>query len=144
MMAGTLSYPCGMEISAFEHHVGGSVISTATLSAEDSGDTHGLLGVAYTEVVESEYMLLTIESDKLSAFGLCSHHNLMSSHLVGIKAVHRLTIGHHYIIGDIDNIVNRTQSDNLQLVLQPFRTQTHLGSPDRSGRNYRCRRKPLL
>ena len=117
-----------MEIGTLQHHVCCSVVCTATLAAEYTGDTHGLLGIADAQVVQSKRVLLAVEGDKLGALGLGAHYNLMTLHLVGIKAVHGLTVSHHYIIGDIHDVVDRTQTDDLQFVLQPFWTLLHLAS----------------
>ena len=45
---------------------------------------------------------------------------------VRIKAVHRLAVGHHDVIGNIDNVVDRAQTDDIQFVLQPLRAFLHL------------------
>ncbi len=52
-------------------------------------------------------MLLTVEGNKLGALRLGAHHNLVALHHVGIEAVHRLTVGHHNIVGDVDDVVDR-------------------------------------
>ena len=75
-------------------------------------------------------VLLTVESYKLSAFWLSAHNNLMSLNHVSVKAMHRLTVGHHHIVGDVDDVVDRTQADNLKLVLQPFWALLHLAASD--------------
>ena len=128
MMARALSYPCGMEVCALEHHVGGCIVCAAALASEDAGYTHGFLGIADAQVVESQGVLLTVEGDELGALGLGAHHNLVARHLVGVEAVHRLAVSHHDVVGDIHNIINRTQADDLQLVLKPFGTLLHLAS----------------
>ena len=53
-------------------------------------------------------MLYTIERDKRRALGHGLHYDLVSLHHIGIEAVERLTISHHHIVGDIDNIVDWT------------------------------------
>ena len=45
----------------------------------------------------------------------------MALYHVGIKAVHWLSVSHHHIVGDIDNVVNRTQAYHTQFFLQPLR-----------------------
>ena len=119
-----------MEIGALEHYVGRRLIGAATLAAEDAGDTHRLLGIADAQVVLAQRVLLAIEGDKPGAFGLGAHHNLVALHHVGIKAVHGLSVGHHHIVGDVDNIVDGAQTDGAEFVLQPLGTLLHLASRD--------------
>ena len=66
-------------------------------------------------------MSFAIESDKLCAFGLCAHNNLVSLHHIGIEAVHRLSVCHHDVIGNIDNVVDWTNADSVEPIFKPFR-----------------------
>lgn len=71
-------------------------------------------------------MFLAIEGNKLCSFRLGSYNNLMTKHHIGIEAMHRLTVCHHHIIGNVHDIVYRAQTDGCQLVLQPIRTLLNL------------------
>ena len=126
MSAGTLSYPCRMEIGTFKHHIARGLIGSASLAAKNTGDAHRGFGIANAQVVLAKRMLFPVESDKFGSFRLGAHHNLVPNHHVCIKAVHRLSISHHHIVGDVYNIVDRAQPDDPQLVLQPLRTFLHL------------------
>ena len=75
-------------------------------------------------------MLLAVKGNKLCSLWLCSYHNLMTGNHVCIKAVHWLTVCHHHIVGDVNDIVYRTQADGCQFVLQPIRTLFHLAPCD--------------
>ena len=77
-----------------------------------------------------EGMLLAVECNKLGAFRLGAHNNLVTLNHVGVEAVHRLAVCHHYVVGNIDNIVDRTQADNLELVLQPLGALLNLTTSD--------------
>ena len=46
----------------------------------------------------------------------------MALNHIGIKAVHGLSVGHHDVVGDVDDIINRTQPHGAQFVLQPLGT----------------------
>ena len=71
-------------------------------------------------------MLFAIERFKLCSFGLCAHYYPFAFHHVGIKAMHRLSIRHHDVVRNVYNVVDRSQSDDPQLILQPFWTIFHL------------------
>ena len=75
-------------------------------------------------------VLLAVKSDELCTFGLSAHNNLLTFHHVGVEAMHRLTVCHHHIVGDVDDVVDRTQTYNLQFVLQPLGALLHLAACD--------------
>ena len=54
----------------------------------------------------------------------------MTGNHVGIEAVQWLTVCHHDVVGDIHDIVDWTQADDVQLVLQPLRALLHLAVGD--------------
>ena len=128
MTACALAYPCGVEVGTFKHYVARCFIRTAAFATEDAGNAHRFLGIADAEVVLSERMFLTVEGNELGSFGLCAHHNLVTCHHVCVEAVKRLSVGHHYIVGDVHDVVYRAQTYRAQLVLQPLRTLLHVAS----------------
>ena len=71
-------------------------------------------------------MFLAIERNKLRSFWLGSHHDMMTSYHVCIEAMHGLSVCHHDVVGNIHYVIDRTKADNLQFVLQPFRTFLHV------------------
>ena len=119
-----------MEVGTLEHHVTRGLVGTRSLAAEDAGDTHGLLGVADAQVVLAQDMLLTVEGNKLGTLGLRAHHNLVARHHVGVKAVHGLSVGHHDVVGDVNDIVDGAQADSRQLLLHPLGTLLDLAVSD--------------
>ncbi len=70
-------------------------------------------------------MLHTVQRHERSAFRYGLHHNLSAFNLVGIEAVHRLTVSVKDIIGDVHDVINRTQANCLQFILKPFRAFLH-------------------
>ena len=71
-------------------------------------------------------MFHSVKGDEGSSLRHGLDHNLIASHHVGIKAVQGLTVGHHDIVGDVYNIINRTQAHGIELGLQPLWTFLHL------------------
>ena len=69
-----------------------------------------------------------------------SHNNLTSDgniqlssepqawQMTCIKAVQGLAIGHHYVVGDVHDVVDGAQTYDAQAVLQPFGALLHLAS----------------
>ena len=130
MTASALADPCRMEVSTLQDYILGCLVSTRTLTAEDTGDTHRLLSIADAQVVLTQGMLLAIESNKLGALWLGTNYNLMTGNHVCIEAVQWLAVCHHDIVGNIHDIVDRAQADDVQLILQPLRTFLHLTTGD--------------
>ena len=123
---GTLADPGRVEVSTLEEHILRSLIRTTTLSAKHTGDTHGLLRIADGQILVAQLVLLTVEGHERRAFRQGLHHHFVALHHVCIKAMQWLTICHHDVVGDIDDVVDRTLTNRRQSVLQPFRTFLHL------------------
>ncbi len=66
-------------------------------------------------------MLYTIKRLERCALRHRLHHNLMTLHHICIETMQGLAIGHHDIVGDINDIIDRTQANGGQLILQPIR-----------------------
>ena len=119
MTAGTLTDPCGMEVSALKHHILSGFIGSTALTAKDTSDTHRLLGITDSQIAIGEFMFLTVKSLERCTLRHRLHHNLMTFHHVCIEGMQRLAVCHHDVVGDIDDIIDRTQANGRQLVFQP-------------------------
>ena len=124
----TLTNPCRMEICTLKYHVGCSIVCSRTLAAEYTGNTHWLFSIANAKVMLAKSVFLTVKCHKLCTFWLSAHYYLVALNHICIEAMHRLTVCHHHIVGDVDNVVDRTQANNLELVLQPLRTLLNLAT----------------
>ena len=120
MTACALSYPSRVEISTFKQDIARRVVRAATLSTENSGDTHWLFGITNGQVALRKFAFFAIERDKRSAFRKSFHHNLAPFDHICIKAMQGLAVGHHHIVRDVDNIIDGAQTDGVQFVLQPL------------------------
>ena len=125
-----LANPGGMEIGRLQHHVLRGLIRTAALAAEDTGDTHGLLGIADGQVAVAQLMLYAVQRLEGSALRHRFHHNLVALHHVGIEAMQGLPQGHHHVVGDVHDVVDGTQTYRGQLRFQPLRRLLHLAARD--------------
>ena len=130
MTASALADPCWVEVSTLKNHALGGLVSTGTLTAEDTCDTHWLLSIADAQVVLTQGVLLAIQGHELGTLWLGADYNLMTGNHVGIEAVQWLAVCHHDVVGDIHDIVDWTQADDVQLILQPLRAFLHLAVGD--------------
>ena len=119
-----------MEVSAFQEHIGSSFSSTRIQTSEYTGNTHRFFRVANHQVLVGQFAFHFVQCNKRSSLGTSLHHNLAALNLVSIEAVHRLTISVQNVIGNIDDVIDRTHTDKAKLVLQPFRTFLHRYSLD--------------
>ena len=118
--AGGFTYPGGMEVGAFEEDVGGVLGGAGGESAEDSGDAHGFVGVAYHEVAVAEAALGAVECDEGCAFGQGAYDDLAAFHLGCVEAVEGLAEGVYDVVGDVDHVVDGAQADGAEFVLEPL------------------------
>ena len=87
MTAGTLTNPCGMEVSRLKHNVLCGFVRTRTLATEYTGDTHRVFGIADSQVSVAELVLHTIQRLEWCTLGHGLHHNLMTFYHVGVKGM---------------------------------------------------------
>ena len=126
MTTSTLTNPCWMEISTFQYNISCCFVSTTTLSTEDTCNTHWLFLITDSEVVLTKYMLFTIQSNELLTLVLILNDDMIALNHICIKTVHRLTVSHHDIVGNVNDIIDWTQTNDIQFVLQPLRTLLYL------------------
>ena len=115
-----------MEVSTLQYYIFCRFVSSTTLSTEDTCNTHRVFLIADSEVMLTKYMLFTIQSNELLSLILILNDDMMTLNHVCIKTVHRLTISHHDIVGDVNDIIDWTQTDNIQFILQPLWTLLYL------------------
>ena len=125
MTTRTLANPSWVEISTLEEHVLRGLVGSASLSTKHTCDTHWLLHIADSQVLIGKFVLLTIEGNEWSTFWQGLHHHLIALHHISVKAMQGLTIRHHDVVGDIDDVVDRTLTNRCQSVLQPLWTFLH-------------------
>ena len=110
----------GVEESALEEDVLGLHGGTALQTAEDTGDAHAFLLIAYHKVACVEGAFHAVECDELGALRQALHDDVAAGNLVGVEGVQRLAHLHHNEVGDVDHIVDGAQPHGAQTVLQPL------------------------
>ena len=71
-------------------------------------------------------MLLAIQRHERRALWHGLHHNLVTLHHIGIEGMQGLTKSHHHVVRNVHDIVDRTQANSSQLILQPIGRFLHL------------------
>ena len=122
MTSATLAYPSRIEISTLQQDILRRLIRTTTLSPKHTSNTHRLHSITDSQVPLAQSVFHTIESHKRSTLRHSLDNDLITLNHISIKAMQRLSIRHHDIISDVDNIVDRTQADDRETILQPFGT----------------------
>ena len=126
MTASTLTNPCWMEVSTLQDYIFCCFVSSTTLSTEDTCNTHRVFLIADCKIVLTKYMLFTVQSNELLTLVLILNDDVVTLNHVCIKTVHRLAVSHHNIIGNINDIVDWAQTNDIQFILQPLRTLLYL------------------
>ena len=109
-----------MEAGTFEEYIRGVLGRSRFEAAEYTCDAHRVFGVADHEVAVRKLVLLSVEGDEGRTVGAGPHDNPAAFDLVGIKRVHGHSCLEEDVVGDIDDIVDGTQADGDEAVLQPF------------------------
>ena len=109
-----------VEVGALEEDVLRLLGHAAVQTAEDAGDAHGLVRVGYHQVVLVHRALYAVQRGEFLACLGVPNMYLLTFDLVGIKGVERLAHLMQHEIGHIHYVVNRTQADGGQRVLQPL------------------------
>ena len=65
-------------------------------------------------------MLNTVEGNEWLTCVIVLDNDLVALHHISVEAVERLAVGHHYVVGDINDVVDRTKTNNRELLLEPF------------------------
>ena len=120
MATRTLANPSRVEVGTFQHYVACVFVCSTALSAEYSGNAHWFFGVANSKVVLAKGMFLAVERDELLAFVLVFHDDLPTCYHICIEAVHRLSVSHHNVIGNVYNVVDRANANYVEPVFQPL------------------------
>ena len=128
MTARTLADPCGVEVCALQKHVACGVVCTAALAAKHTCYAHGFLGIADGQVALAQFVLHTVQGNKGSSLGHGLHHHLAALYHVCVEAVQGLAVCHHYVVGNVHDVVDGAQAYDAQTVLQPFGAFLHLAS----------------
>ena len=82
------------------------------------------MSVTYHQHIFVHDTLLSVQRYELLSFLRIFDDNLVSCQRIQIIGVHRLSVFFHYIVRNVNQIVNRTNSDRRQSSLHPFRRRS--------------------
>ena len=110
-----------VEVSRLQEDVLGVFGHTAFESAKDTGNTHCLFFVGNHQIAAVHLTLYAIEGNEFLSLASIANMDLVALDLVCIEGVKRLSALMEHEVRDIDDVVNRTQTDSEQAVLEPIR-----------------------
>ena len=73
-----------------------------------------------------------------------THDDLIAANLLQVESMQRLATFHHHVVGNIDDIVDRCDTDRTQSIDQPRRTWADLGSTNDASRVSRTSLRKLI
>ena len=102
------------------------VCDHGVLAAHDTSDSNRLLAVADHQHVLIHGTLLAVKSDEFLALASTADNDLMVCNGVKVVSVHWLSELFHYIVCNINQVVDRADSVGSQAALHPFRGRSDL------------------
>ncbi len=124
----------GIEISALEEHILRVLRHAALQTTEHTGDTHCLVAVGNHQIVVIHLALYAVQSNEFLALAGVAYVDIVVLYLIGIEGVQGLTALVEHEIGHIDDVIDRTQTDSEQAILEPFRRLLDLHALDAHAR----------
>ena len=109
-----------IEAGCLKHHGLDVVCDHGVFSTHDTCDTNSFLTVADHQHVLIHGALLTIQGYEFLVSSGPADNDLMACQGVIIISVHRLAVLFHHIVGDINDVVDRTDSVGSQSSLHPY------------------------
>ena len=109
-----------VEPGAFNEYVFGVFGNTAMQSSKYTSNAHGSAGIADHQVILVQLSFFFIEGYKSASFRQCFYNDGMVTDGIIIKSMKRLPGFMLYEIGDVHNIIDRSEPDAFQSFLQPF------------------------
>ncbi len=108
-----------------DQHIGGRARASARLAAHDAGERLDALRISDHAHAGIEGVGLAVERGECLAWARAPH-NEIARHLGGVENVQRACPVEGDVVGDIDQCVDRAQSNRDQSSLQPIRTRAVL------------------
>ena len=103
------------------------------LTAHDSGKSHFLLAVADHQHAAVHVSLLAVQGLEHVAVLRAAHHDLVACDVVVIVGVHGLSVLFHHVVGDVNDVVDRTHPRGPQPVPHPLGGGGNLDVPHHPG-----------
>ena len=95
-------------------------------SSHDTGQTNGLFSIADHQYRVIQSSLLSVQSHKFFVFLGTADNDLMACNRIHVISMHRLSELFHHIVGNIYQVVDRTDAVGSQASLHPFGRRTDL------------------
>ena len=122
-----------LEICRFQQHGGRVVIDFADCAAHDTGNGDWTLWISDKQHIGLQFAFYAIEGDYLLTRPGTAHNNMMMTHQIVVKTVQRLAELQHDVVGDIDDVIDRSHACRQQSPPHPFKRRTDLDVADNTG-----------
>jgi len=109
-----------MKISTFNENSGGSFRYSRIHTTENTTDAHGFLGIANHQVVGGKFAVHFIQGFERRSFGGGANPNRITFDLVTVESVQRLPGFMKQVVGNVHHVVDGTNTNQAQTVLQPL------------------------
>src|SRR6266851_8687919 len=113
------------KISGFEQNIPGVFSNAGFFAAHYSADSNRALLIRDHTHVRLEGVSLTIEREKFFTVPGETHVDI-ALQFIGIECVGGLTKFEHHEVGDINDVIDRTNPNALDFGAQPLRTRVHI------------------
>ena len=121
-----------IEICALKEYVYCIFCNARLLAAEYTCEAHWLFCVGNHEICCAKSALYAVEGHKLLSFLCSAHYHLAAGNLRCIECMKRLADLMENEVGDVDNVVDRSETDRKKFLLKPLRRGCHLDTLDSS------------
>ena len=127
---GGLSNGNGIEPGTFDQYISGTRVDLAVLASHDSGQRDRLDRIRDEQHSLLQISLNPVESQQSLTAARLSHQDLRRMNLRQIEGVSGMAALHQDVVGGIDDIVDRTNTQGAKPLAQPIR-----GGPDPNSTN---------
>ena len=109
------------EASRLEYDGGGAILDLTVRTAHNACESAGLLFIADGEHCAVEHVILVVERLEKLTVGSAAHVDSRAREHSVVKRVHRLTVLEHYVVGYVDDVIDRTNTCRAESHPEPKR-----------------------
>ena len=109
-----------VEVGGFKDHHSGVVHNFGVFAAHNTGQTDGAILVCDYQHTGLQISQIAIQGGQGFAFDSFPNDDLTGGNIAVVKCMHRLTVLQHHIVGNINDIVDGTDTIGTQALTQPL------------------------
>ena len=109
-----------VEVSGFKDNSGGIVQNFGVFAAHNTGQTDGLAFISNHQHTGLQVAHIAVQRGEGFTFLSFTHNNPTAGNIAIVESMHGLTILQHHIVGNVNNVVDRTHTVGAQTLPQPL------------------------